>query len=137
VVFEDAEGLLRVVHAQDEEALLRGGERGEVGVFDVDLVLGERLRDAREHAGAVLVLDHEHLVLDDERAVRLEDVERLARVAHDHAHDGVVGRVGNAEAVDVDLRIGERVADGGKSAGLVVEKQRELLDDFHGRLAPV
>lgn len=133
---QDFEALPHIAHAQDQQAAAGGWHRGEVGILDVDFYGGEGLRDAREAAGAVVVFHHQNLALDDERSVGLQQRDGASGVAHHHAHHGVIDRVGNGEAVDVDLVLGQRVADFDERAGAVGDEDGELLDDadgFHGR----
>ena len=70
-------------------------------------------------------------IIDHERAVLLEDEQRAARVADDHAHDGVIDRVAGGDGVDVDLGFAEGVAHAGEGARAVVEEDGELLGQVH------
>ena len=91
----------------------------------------ENAGDAREAAGLVVVLDHDHVCFDNQGSARLKDGERLSGITYDHANDRVVDGVRNGESVNIDTIRGQRVANFSERSGLVREKYCELLDDSH------
>lgn len=129
---KDFEALFDIAHAQDEETTTGGGHRGEVGILDVDFYGGEGCGDSRETAGSVVIFHHQDLALHNQRSMSLQQGNRSARIAHHHANHGVVHRIGNGEAVDVDFVFGERVADLDECARAVGDKDGELFDDADG-----
>src|SRR5258706_1245335 len=60
-----------------------------------------------------------------------QQMNRLVRLAHNHPHNRVVHRVQYRNRVNVNGRVGQCLTDGGKCAGFVFEKKRELLLNFH------
>jgi hypothetical protein len=79
----------------------------------------------------VVVLNHEHLILDDQRTVFFKDGKRLSRVAYDHPDDGMIDCVRDGQREDIDLCGSQRITDRSQRSGTIFEKQRKLSDDLH------
>ena len=131
-----AERFFNIRGPQNHEPGLRFCCGGKVGVLDVDARLGQPFGDRRESAGFVVAFDHQDIVLEREHAPFAEDHQGLGRVAHDHAHYGVIDCVGGGEGVNVDLRGGEFAADTRKGSGSIAEEDGELRSglDLHLRI---
>lgn len=120
------ERLLDIRWPQNHKAGLRLRIGGEISVLDVDARFGEPLGNRSQCPGFVVAFNHQDVVLESEHAPFPEDHEGLGRVAHHHADNGMIDRVGGGEGVDVDLRRGQLGADPGQGAGPIAEKNGEL-----------
>ena len=125
-IVQRAERFFHVRRSQNHEPGWRFRCAGEVGVLDVDARLGQPFGDRGERAGFVVAFDHQDIVLESEHAPFAEDHEGLGRVAHDHADDGVIDRVGGGEGVNVDLRGGKLGTDAREGTWPVAEEDGEL-----------
>ena len=79
----DANGFVRVVEAEEEQALAVALEGEGVHVFEVDAGLFERRQDLGQTAGAVGHFDGQHVGDFDQQAVFLQEVFGRLPVAHD------------------------------------------------------
>ena len=86
---------------------------------------------AGEAARLIVVLDHNHVCLDDQGSARLKYGEGPSGITYDHANDRVVDGVRNGESVNIDTIRGQRVANFRERSGFVGQKYCQLLDDSH------
>ena len=84
---EDADGLVRVLKAEDQDRLVRAAEREGVHVFDVEPGALQHLEHLGEPAGTVGHLDGDHLGDVDDAAGRLQHLLGLLPLPHDQAQD--------------------------------------------------
>ena len=110
-LFEDRQRPFGIRHTQNKKALFRRRHGGQVAVVDVDLPGGEGMGDPGEAARFVVVLDHQHVALNDQCAVRLKECHCQVGIADNHPNNCMIRGVGDGESVDVDLRAGKGITD--------------------------
>ena len=76
------------------------------------------MRQARQFARFVAALDDYNIVFDDQRAVLLKDVKRLAIIAHHHSDDAVVHGIARGDGVNIDAGFRQRIEVGRSQAAL-------------------
>jgi len=82
-------------------------------------------------AGFVAAIDHQYVVLNDERAVFFKNVQSSAVIIYDETNDAVIDGIAGCDRVDIDFRFRQGVCKPGEHAGTVIEKNRELFGDLH------
>ncbi len=125
-IVQGALGSLHIRRPQHHETVFRTDRCRQVGIFDVDAGRGEAIRDDAEGSRLIIALDHQHFVFESQDAALAQNHKGLGRIAHHHAHDRVIDRVGGGKGVNIDLRLRELGADPGESAGAIAKKNGEL-----------
>ena len=101
---KDRAGLLDVIDVEgDGGPAVRVDDRG-IGIIDVDLALKHRHADVDQGVGSRGKFHDEKFVLGEREFVEAEDFSPLLRVAEDQTKDRAIGRVGDHEADNLDLR---------------------------------
>ena len=103
-------------------------DQQRIGVMDVDLGLEQRHAHVGQRLRAGGQLDDQQLVLGESVLVEGQDLPALLRVAQDQPEDRAIGRVGDRQADDPDLRALERPIDLQQLPHAVLEEDRELRD---------
>ncbi len=119
-------GLLDVVDVQSHRRPAPGVDDQRVGVMDVNLGLDQSRAEVDQGMRAVGHLGDQQLVLGEGQLLELEDLPALLGVAEDHPDDAAVGRVGDREADDFDLRALEAPDQFEELADPVLQEDREL-----------
>src|SRR5439155_15269719 len=56
----------------------------------------------------------------------------LGRIAHNHAHNGVIDRIGGSQRVDINSGVGQRLTHARKCAGTICKENCQLSGGFNG-----
>ncbi len=102
-----------------------------ISVFDIDILGGEPLEDLGERARPIFHLHGEHFIVREFDAQAGKSLARRLKLIDDHSQHAALARIHHRQGADVDLVVGQRRADLGESAGLVLETGRHLVDEFH------
>ena len=129
---ENLESFFHIVHPQNKESLFRRRHGGEIGILDVDLGTGEAPSDPRKTPRTVVVLDHQHIAIDHQRAMGLQQGDRPTRIAHHHSHHSMVDRVGHREPVDIDFIARQRIAHVREGPRTIGDKDGQLFNNTSG-----
>ena len=122
------------MHVDDGTPAAHG--RAAVGVLDVDARAAEALGDPGERAGLVGHVEREDGGAHRQHAAVAEQVERLLRLAHHQADDGVVHQVRDGERADADPVAGQVGGQLRQHARAVLEERRELRLHPHRLTSP-
>lgn len=116
----------------DHEAtafLIRRG--GTISIGDIDVRLGEGLRDARQGAGLIVDLDDHDILFHHVKLFLFKEKRRFGGMVHDESNNGVVHRVVNGHGKNIDTRFGKNGASSRHDPGSVRKKNRKLFLDRH------
>lgn len=129
---DNLEGLFHIIHSQNKESLFRLRHGGEVGILDVDLRPREATGDPRKAPRTVVVLHHQHIAIDHQSAMGLQQGDRPTRITHHHSHHSMVDRVGHSEPVDIDFIARQRIAHVREGPRTIGDKDGQLFNNTSG-----
>jgi len=105
--------------------------RRAIGVLDINARIRQLSGNLGEGARLIVVRQQQHLVFDDQSSPLFEQRQSALRFVYDHSQNRMVDGVAHRERQNINFGVCEGLADPGKCAGFVVEKQRKLSGELH------